>query len=236
MNTEREKSLRTFLAQYNLTPSSLDVIHQAFLHRSYAYEYGLTCDNERLEFLGDAVLAFVVVKYLYLNFPEYDEGELSKMKARLVSRSVLGRRAEEMELGPLLLLGKGEEQAGGRKRPVLLGSALEALIGALFLTVGFELVNEFILTHIIEPAAVLIHRKDFIDYKSKLQELVQKYYQGIPRYNTVSEWGPDHQKQFKVEVIVNGKIRGQGLGSRKKTAENLAAKEALEKIQTQIPE
>lgn len=235
MDAERKKSLQTFLGHYDLAPSSLDVIHQAFLHRSYAYEYGLTYDNERLEFLGDAVLAFVVAKYLYTNFPEHDEGGLSKLKARLVSRSVLGRRAQEMELGPLVLLGKGEEQGGGRKRPVLLGSVLEALIGALFLTADFEAVNEFVLSHIIEPAALLIHRKDFIDYKSKLQELVQKYHRGIPHYHTVSEWGPDHQKQFKVEVIVDGKILGHGLGSRKKTAENLAAKQALEKIQAEQP-
>lgn len=235
MDAEREKTLRTFLARYHLTPASLDVIHQAFLHRSYAYESGLTFDNERLEFLGDAVLAFVVARYLYHNFPDYDEGELSKLKARMVSRSVLGRRAQEMEVGPLLLLGKGEEQAGGRRRPVLLGSVLEALIGALFLTVDFETLNAFILTYIIEPAAVLIHRKDFIDYKSKLQELVQKHFQTVPQYTIVSAWGPDHLKQFKVEVIVNGKILGQGMGSRKKTAENLAAKQALEKIQSQLP-
>lgn len=221
---ERKKHLTRFLERYRLPMmSDLNLLDKALTHSSYAFEHQLPYDNERLEFLGDSVLGLVVSEYLFNEFPKAREGVLSKHKSQIISRGVLGKRAQEMEIGELVLLGRGEELHGGRNRPVLLGSALEAIVGALYLDFGIEPMREFLNQEIFAPAKVLSTTDEFGDYKSMLQEYVQKQYQMVPEYLTIEESGPDHNKHFVVEVIVNGSSIGRGEGARKKVAENNAA-------------
>lgn len=218
--------LSAFLARHGLPLADQTLVEQALTHSSYAFENHLPHDNERLEFLGDAVLGLLVSEYLYEEHPRAREGVLSKQKASLVSRNVLGQRALTMELGDLVLLGRGEEINGGRDRASLLGSTLEALVGALYLGLGLPGVRPFVVREIFEPGRALSATDEFGDYKSQLQELVQKYYQAVPDYELIAETGPDHNKYFEVQVRVAGEMRGRGSGSRKKTAENRAAMQA----------
>jgi ribonuclease-3 len=215
-----------FLNRYGLPMQNLELLDRSLTHSSYAFEHQLPYDNERLEFLGDAVLGLVVSEYLYNEYPRAREGVLSKYKAAIVSRNVLGKRAQEMEIGELTLLGKGEEQHGGRDRPALLGSALEAVVGALYLELGIAPISRFLEKEIFEPGRDLSHTDEYGDYKSMLQELVQRMHQTVPDYEVISESGPDHSKQFVVAVRVNGEVLGRGEGARKKTAENQAAMRA----------
>jgi ribonuclease III len=221
--SERGEQLTQFLGQHGLSMRNMHLLDRALTHSSYAFEHQLDYDNERLEFLGDAVLGLVVSDYLYNEHPRAREGVLSKYKSLIISRSVLGQRAIEMGLGELVLLGKGEELYGGRERPALLGSALEAVVGALYLDQGLEAITQFLHNQIFEPARTLSGSQEFGDYKSLLQELVQKEFQSVPEYVVVSESGPDHNKHFEVVVHVNGVARGNGHGTRKKIAENRAA-------------
>lgn len=227
LNLERKKELTRFLERYRLPMmSDLALLDRALTHSSYAFENQLSYDNERLEFLGDSVLGLVVSEYLYTEFPKAREGVLSKHKSQIISRGVLGKRAFEMEIGKLVLLGRGEELHGGRARPVLLGSALEAVVGALYLDFGIDPMRDFLNQEIFAPATVLSTTDEFGDYKSTLQEYVQKQYQMVPEYIIVEESGPDHNKHFVVEVKVNGSVIGRGAGARKKIAENQAAMKA----------
>ena len=230
--------LLRFLNRYRLPMHDLELLDRALTHSSYAFENQLDHDNERLEFLGDSVLGLVVSKYLYEEHPRSREGVLSKYKASLISRNVLGARAMDMGLGELILLGKGEEMNGGRERATLLGSALEAVVGALYLDLGIEPITKFLEKEIFEPGRLLSATDEFGDYKSLLQELVQKSCQSVPEYETISETGPDHNKQFEVVVRVGGEVRGHGSGPRKKIAENQAAMRAYwslsEANQTQV--
>lgn len=224
---ERRTELVSFLEKYQLPMmSDLSLLDRALTHSSYAFERQLPHDNERLEFLGDSVLGLVVSEYLFLEFPRAREGVLSKQKSQIVSRGVLGKRALEMQIGDYILLGRGEELHGGRTRPVLLGSALEAIVGALYLDFGIAPMREFLNNEIFAPAKVLSNTDEFGDYKSTLQEYVQKQYQTVPEYAIIEESGPDHHKQFVVDVKVNGTPVGRGEGSRKKVAENQAAMKA----------
>lgn len=234
MNDQRREDLISFLSKLGLEESSLDLTDQALTHSSFAFENELPYNNERLEFLGDAVVEFYVSRYLYENFPDATEGELSKLRAGVVNRRYLGDRAKQIGLGSLLLLGKGEEQTGGRERRSSLGSALEALIGAIFLSSGIEVTGKFIKKVIIEPASELLHAGVDRDYKSQLQELVQRQLHFLPYYRTVNEEGPDHKKTFVVEVYINGQCYGQGFGSKKKSAENEAARNALQKLRSEL--
>jgi ribonuclease-3 len=223
---ERIEELMQFLTRYNLPMQNLDLLDQSLTHASYAFEHQLPYNNERLEFLGDAVLGLIVSEYLYKEFPHSSEGVLSKQKAAIVSRPVLGKRALEMGIGKLLLLGRGEEQSGGRERPILLGSALEAVVGALYLELGISKITPWLIKEVFEPGRQLSHTDEFSDFKSLLQEYVQKTFQTVPEYELVSESGPDHNKQFEVVVKIAGKVYGQGVGHRKKVAENQAAMRA----------
>jgi len=230
MDAERRESLARFLGRFGISPDSktIELVEEAFTHSSYAYENQLAYDNERLEFLGDAVIGLLAAEYVYHRFPDAPEGELSKRKGRLVSRTILGRRARDLGLADYLLLGRGEEQSGGRRRPVLLGSALESFVGALYLSLGWEKTADFVKRHIITPVEGVALAAE--DYKSQLQEIVQKRHRIVPEYRLVREVGPDHDKKFFVEVYVKGEKLGEGWGKRKKSAENEAARSALEKL------
>jgi ribonuclease-3 len=209
------------------------LLEQALTHTSRANEdtSGGADDNESLEFLGDALLGFIVADLLFREFPEYDEGEKSKSKASLVSTATLARQAERLELGSHLLLGRGEEKTGGRRKQALLADGYEALIAALYLDGGIDQARAFINR---EFAPLLAEVRDRgaagHDYKSALQELLQGRELPLPDYRLVGTVGPDHQKQFHVEVIVNGESLGQATGPSKKEAEQEAARAALDKF------
>ena len=226
----RSDELREFLALWGLRSERLALFDQALTHSSYAFENRLPGNNERLEFLGDSVIGFCVAHWLFEAAPQAQEGELTKRKAALVSRSVLGRRARALGIGRVLRLGRGETQRGSRLRSSVLGSALEALAGAACLELGLGAAREFVLNHIALPCLDGPESGDLKDHKSIFQELVQKQFRGAPQYETLSESGPDHDKRFVVRVLVQGREYGVGEGQRKKTAENQAARVACQRL------
>lgn len=213
------------------------LLNQALTHKSYANEkhrLGLS-DNERLEFLGDSVLGIVVSRLLYDDFPDQDEGILTRYKSQLVSGSTLARIAKKLQIGEFLLLGKGEEASGGKRHTSNLLCALEALIGAIYLDGDLRASVRFINNIFASEIQLVKEGKGSKDYKSVFQQAVLKKFKCIPSYKIISEIGPDHKKHFIVEVLVLGKRCGIGSGSNKKSAEQAAAKEALSVIETNIP-
>lgn len=204
------------------------LLSQALSHSSYANEKKRPGgSNERLEFLGDSVLSIVVSSYLYENLTNVAEGELTKLRASLVCEKSLHKFAQQIELGKYLLLGKGEENTGGRERPSILADAFEAVIAAIYIDGGLEAAAKHILRFLPED---IEHQKKpaFNDFKTILQEVVQKNPEEKVEYILVSEEGPDHNKSFVVEVFLNSNVIGKGRGKSKKEAEQMAAREALE--------
>lgn len=201
---------------------------RALTHRSYLNENPDSLeDNERLEFLGDAVLDFLVGAWLYNSFPEMPEGNLTRLRSALVRTENLAKFAEEIELGRAILLGHGESEGGGRERPALLCAAFEALVGAIFIDQGIKTVREFIEPKLEHAAQTILSSNRDKDPKSILQEWAQSHGLGTPYYKTVSSSGPDHAKSFIVEVIVENKVQGSGVGYSKQAAAKLAAEQAL---------
>ena len=209
---------------------NIQLLQNALTHSSYANErwHNSLLSTERLEFLGDSVLGMLVAEYLYHNFPNRPEGELTRMRADMVCEQTLAAAANRIGLGTHLLLGHGEEQGGGRNRNSILADAMESVIAACFLDGGMEaalkVVQQFILVE------VPVHKLHNVDYKTKLQELVQQKKNQILSYKLVGQSGPDHDKQFDVEVSLNGQVVGGGSGSSKKRAEQMAAKCAIERL------
>ncbi len=204
------------------------LIYEALSHSSYANEKKKQRhSNERLEFLGDSVLSVVVSEYLFKNYPDFPEGELTKIRAALVCEKSLHQFALRIHLGDFLLLGKGEAHTGGRERPSILADAFEAVIAAIYLDGGLESARKHIM-HFIPKTLPANHSLLFGDYKTALQEVIQKNPEEKVEYVLVSESGPDHNKTFVVEVCMNSNIIGKGKGKTKKEAEQMAAKEALE--------
>src|SRR5437867_3210595 len=209
------------------------LVEHAMTHTSRANEdaSGGVIDNESLEFLGDAVLGFVVADMLFREFPEYDEGQKSKTKAVLVSTATLARQAERLNLGDHLLLGRGEEKTGGRRKQALLADGYEALIAAIYLDGGIEQVRAFIARE-FAPLVAEIRARGLTgqDHKSALQEYLQSNDEPLPEYRLAGAVGPDHSKQFQVEVVVRGEPIASAIGPSKKDAEQEAARLALEKL------
>lgn len=206
-----------------------ELLTQAFRHPSYVYEKNNlgVFDNQRLEFLGDAVINLAISHLLMESFPEMKEGVLSKYRASLVSENGLYHIARELELGDYLFLGKGEEQTNGRNKPSILTDALEALIGAIYLDGGFTNVLR-VIAKLFSPLLEKIGLgESFNDFKTELQEYTQETFQSTPEYRLEKETGPDHNKTFYVVVSLKGDILGRGKGKSKKEAEQSAAKEAL---------
>jgi len=201
---------------------------QALVHRSYRPDGDDSPSNERLEFLGDAVLGQVVAEHLYHDFPEWSEGELTKLKAAVVSEVTLDEAARQLGLGKFLVMARGEEQSGGRERPSLLSDALEAIIGALYLDRGLRAARELVLRLLAAPMRALELDERRRDYKTLLQELIQGRHKQPPVYRVVAEEGPDHDKTFVVEVRFRRHLLGEGVGKSKKEAEQKAAQEALD--------
>lgn len=203
----------------------------ALTHSSYANEKrDNISDNERLEFLGDSVLELVIADYLYGMFEQYKEGDLTKIRASIVSEGSLAEIARSIELGEFLYLGKGEANTGGRNRDSILADAVEAIIGAVYLEAGIDRASELIIRLFTPVIKKSFEGKGFQDYKTQLQEILQKNSDKEIVYHVIEEKGPDHNKEFVVEVYHNGQAIGMGRGKSKKEAEQQAAKEALNKI------
>ena len=208
----------------------ITLLQKALTHSSYANEHWHDSlkSNERLEFLGDSVLGMVVAQYLYRTFPDRLEGDLTRMRADMVCEGSLARIAQRIGLGKHLLLGNGEEQSGGRNRPSILADAVEAVLAACFLDGGMEAAEQFINTFVL--CDVPSGKPHNFDYKTAFQELVQQKKNQQITYRLVGESGPDHDKEFAVEVSVNGAVVGKGIGSSKKRAEQEAARAAMESL------
>lgn len=209
-------------------------LEQALVHSSYVNENPQLAQdsNERLEFLGDAVLGLIVAEKLYRDFPHFDEGEMTKRRAALVRRETLARVAEAVRLGDYLYLGRGEEGGGGRHKPANLAAALEALIAAVFLDQGLAETRDFILRLFATELKRVVSQLKETDYKSELQQLTQSRRQETPAYQVVEASGPEHGKTFVVEVRVGGEVMGRGSAKSKKAAEAEAARSALERLTT----
>lgn len=212
-------------AKFNLSFQNKQLLSQAFTHSSYVNEHHdkNLQDNERLEFLGDAVLELLVSKYLYHTYETFPEGELTKYRASIVCEESLYYFAEKLELYEFVLLGKGEERAGGRKRQALLADVFEAFLGAIYIDQGIEaseaFLSKWVFPHITDD--VLLH---VMDYKTALQELIQEKTKETLTYRIIDESGPSHAKQFEAEVIAHHGVRATGIGTTKKEAEQEAAK------------
>ena len=217
--------------QLGISFNDLSLLQQAFVHRSYLNEnpdFKLG-SNERLEFLGDALLSLVIADFLYKEFVDLSEGELTKLRSDLVRQDSLARLASSLGLGEYLYLGQGEEKGGGRKRSRNMACTLEALVGAAFVDQGFETTEALILRLFAQSIGDVRQRGQASDCKSRLQELIQAERQERPVYRLLEAVGPDHDKTFWVEVVVGGETLGLGSGKSKQAAEKDAAKQALEK-------
>lgn len=212
------------------------LLERALTHKSFANENKVPFHNERMEFLGDAVLTLIVSEHLMRTCPDSTEGDLSRLRAAIVSEPALAVIGRTLALGSYLLLGKGEEQTGGRDKDSLLADALEALIASLYLDAGKDAAEAFILRFFEDVIRKSCASRTSLDYKTALQERCQERLKQLPEYRVASETGPDHQKQFDVELLVKGQLYGRGTGKSKKEAEQKAAKEALEKLRSQEPE
>ncbi len=226
-----ESRIRAFLASLELDvpEESLDIYMQALTHSSYTYENKLpSLDNyERLEFLGDAVLKIIISQYLFERFPEYREGELTKIRAVIVSDAVLANLAKSINLGEYMIFGPSEARSGGRNKVSNLACAFEAFLGALFLDGQMNFAVSFLESMLHDEVTKVDLSKTKDNYKAVLQELTQGEGAGLPEYTTVKEFGPAHNKTFHVEVSINGEVVGTGIGKSKKEAQQMAAKAAL---------
>jgi ribonuclease-3 len=221
-----------FAERLGLPVRDLDLLGQALVHSSYLHEHrdAAAGHNERLEFLGDAVVNLAVSEALYARHPDDDEGILSARRAAIVSTTGLARLAGRIDLGPHLLLGEGESQRGGRRRPSLLASSFEAIVGAIYLDLGYAVTRDWIVAlaeHELELDESVVSLKS---PKSRLQEYTQRRSGGRPTYRLVEARGPDHEKQFRIEVSVDGEVLGTGEGASRRVAETAAAAEALEAL------
>ncbi|WP_408956528.1 ribonuclease III [Natroniella sp. ANB-PHB2] len=210
-----------------------ELLKRAITHKSYSNENRERSlkNNERLEFLGDAILDLVISEYIFAEYPDHPEGELAKIRSVVVSAPVLAEKSKEINLGNYLLLGKGEEITGGRKRNSILADAFEALVGSIYLDQGLEVVREFILELLTADIMTVEAGEHIQDYKTLLQELIQQSSNSRPDYLVVKEEGPDHNKEFTVQVVFEDEVLGTGIGSSKKEAQQQAAKNAIKKIQ-----
>jgi ribonuclease-3 len=226
------RSVLEFKQRFGLEEADTQLLTQALTHPSFVFENlkrGWE-HNQRLEFLGDAVLGLVVADHLYRCYPDQPEGELTKMRSAVVCEPTLARKSLELELGQYLRLGRGEEMSGGRERPSILADAFEAVTGALYLSLGLEAVRVFILGHLAGEIEQVAAGGQYVDYKTTLQELIQKQSDDVVQYTILAESGPDHNKSFVAGVILNDQLVGKGTGKTKKEAEQHAARAALDRL------
>ncbi|MDR2258074.1 MAG: ribonuclease III [Treponema sp.] len=229
----RKKALTVFQKIAGVKFKNLELLNISLMHRSISNESGCKINNERLEFLGDAILGAVAATLLYKNLSQKPEGELAKIKSVVVSEDILSGIARVLQIDTVLLLGRGEELSGGRTKKGILADALEALIGALYLDSGYKTVFNFV-SRCIGPEIDRVMDRDYRrDYKSVLQELSQRLFRTYPVYRMIKRSGPEHERLFWMEVTVNGQVYGPGMGRNKKSAEQEAAKIAWEKLKSE---
>ncbi|HHX96595.1 MAG TPA: ribonuclease III [Clostridia bacterium] len=232
MQNKRNEAWRQLLSKLPLSKKpDLGLIEQALTHPSAVYEHlpGQKIHNQRLEFLGDAVIGLVIAEYLYQHYPQKSEGELTKMRAAIVCEAALVQSAQALELGKYLLLGKGEKLTGGAERVSNLVDAFEALLGALYLSLGLKEVSKLILL-VLQKQIQEALQGEWGDFKTELQEYIQQNPDSSLHYQILRESGPDHAKQFLAAVFLNGQKLAEGQGRTKKEAEQQAAKEALKDL------
>ncbi|MHB1126018.1 MAG: ribonuclease III [Bacillota bacterium] len=235
MEAKRQRALLEVLGKCGIHLNTLSLLNTALTHPTFVFEnkhLGIV-HNQRLEFLGDAVLGLVVGEYLYHLYPHMAEGDLTKMRAAVVCESALARKARELNLGSYILMGRGEELTGGRERASILADAFEAVIGAFYLELGLEEVRTYIIGQLDAVISGLGHG-NYGDYKTLLQETVQKEFEDNVAYLILQETGPDHNKRFVVGVTFRGRLLAEGVGRSKKEAEQKAAQVALENWKRQV--
>ncbi len=220
-----------YAAKLGLTFKNLNLLVEALTHRSYLNENRgvISTHNERLEFLGDAVLELAVTHFLFLKFPQKDEGELTAYRASLVNTFSIADAAEKLGLNEMLLLSKGESKDTGRARQIILANAFEALLGAIYLDQGYEVVEAFLAKHLYSKIDEVIEKRSWQDAKSHFQEIAQDKRSVTPSYKTLKEVGPDHSKLFTVGVFLGNDEIAKGTGQSKQEAEQSAAQAALDK-------
>ncbi len=231
----REDSLHELVARLDLPLRGIDLLHVAFTHTSYANEHkklGLH-HNQRLEFLGDAVLDLIIGEYLFHNYHDMTEGDLTKIKAATVCEPSLAAVSRQLDLGRYLLMGHGETMSGGQNRESILADTFECLVGTLYLEASYEEAKKFVLHYLMDNLKQALLGKRGNDYKTMLQEFAQEDGDCHIEYNLVSESGPDHAKTFTMEVVIEGKAYAKGTGKSKKIAEQAAAKTTLEILQAE---
>jgi len=232
MDKERKKALKELQKKIRYRFKSLDLLNQGLRHKSFVHENvdARGQDNERLEFLGDAVLDLVIGHLIMDRYPDYPEGSLSRLRAAVVNETRLAKIAQDLSLGQYLLLGKGEEMTRGREKSSILSSTLEALLATIYLDGGYKKAFKAIAQLFSLTLEVAEKESFYHDYKTKLQELSQDTLKATPRYVLAKEYGPDHDKVFGVQVQIQGKVAGVGAGRSKKEAEQRAARRTLEKL------
>lgn len=224
VSPERKKELQLFEKHVGIRFRKLEFLNLAFCHRSFANEQGGGIDNnEKLEFLGDSVLGLAVSEYLFTILPDKAEGDLARIKSFVVSEDSLAEIAKAIKVDNFILIGKGEEYSGGRSKKAILADCMEAIIGAYYLDSGFKASRTFVLRYLIPEINKVLENRHKKDYKTLLQELVQKQYKSYPRYMLVKKTGPDHDRTFWIEVKIDGNSFGPGKGKNKKEAEQNAA-------------
>ena len=231
ISSDRERELLVFIRESHIIISNLELLNLAFTHRSYANETSEMVDNnERLEFLGDSVLGMCVADWLFRNLPAKAEGDFSKIKSVVVSEDSLAMIARKLHVDKYLLIGKGEENTGGRDKKALLADCMEALFAACYLDSGFEAAKSFVMRYLEQQIRAVLDDDYHRDYKTSLQEYMQKRWRKVPSYTLVKKPGPEHDYTFFVEVDVNGKVFGPASGVNKKQAEQMAAKLAYDQL------
>ncbi len=232
MKSIKQNKIEEIEQKIGITFVNKQYLIDALTHRSFLNEHKeCKTHNERLEFLGDAVLELIVSFYLYQKYPNRPEGELTSFRSALVKTDSLAETSKQLGLGEYLLLSKGEEDTGGRTKNFLLANTFEAVIGGIYLDQGYEKSKEFVHMHLIEKLNSIVKNRLDIDSKTKIQEIAQAKYKVTPIYDVKDEQGPDHDKQFTVVVKINNKIIGEGTGSSKQRAEEDAASKGIEYIQ-----
>ncbi len=237
MHASSSKDLTDLEDLLGYTFKKKSLLKEAVTHKSYAHEKANNrmSFNERMEFLGDAVLELIISEYLFTFYPEYTEADLSRIKAYVVQESTLAEAAKNLEIGVHLLLGKGEEMTGGREKPSLLADAFEAVLAALYLDGGYKSASDFVLRQLADKIDQLTKNNFIFDFKTKLQEEAQARFAVLPRYVTHNEEGPEHEKTFEVKVYIKDDFIGSGKGKTKKAAAQKAAEQGLNKINEDSP-
>lgn len=238
MRASFSKSIAPLEVSIGYTFKKKSLLKEAVTHKSFAHEMQKESIpfNERMEFLGDAVLSIIISDYLFHAYPEYSEADLSKVRAYTVQEATLAEAARSLDIGSHLQLGKGEELTGGRKKPSLLANAFESVLGAIYLDGGLKKAREFVLANLRDKADESLTNNILFDFKTRFQEVAQAEFGVLPRYSIHKEEGPEHRKIFEVNVFINDEMYGSGKGRSKKIAAQMAAKEGLKKIKGQTKE